>query len=145
MRRLALVCCAGLTIGWLAGCDAKKETNPAPNTPAAPSQEPKAQEPNQDKVQSLLNAAKSDGQTAYNMAKDKAGELANSATVKEISAKLDQAVQYAQQRKPEVADRILTELEKHKSSLPQSIQDRLTDVRKQVDAQKVDQAKPTPQ
>jgi polyhydroxyalkanoate synthesis regulator phasin len=82
-------------------------------------------------VQSFVDKATTQGRATYNQAKEMGSELWG-----ETEKKMDQVADYARQKRPEVADSILTELEKHKSSLPQSMQDRLVSLRKQVDADK---------
>ena len=60
-----------------------------------------------------------------------AGDMTTMAT-----QKLDEAMQYIKDNKPEMADKIVSSLEANKASLPAALQQRLADVRKMVDSAK---------
>ena len=110
---LAVVILASLMIG----CEKKEEAAPA--TPAAPA--PRVEAPATPTAADAKNAA----QTSTTSPAASAAE-----------EKLAQVTQYIKDKKYDLADKLLKELEDNKTSLPQSVQDQLGTARTSLTAAK---------
>ncbi len=122
-----------IALSMLAGCG-KEETAPKGPAPAA-APAPNAAGDAQAQGKALANDAAAQGQAAVNTAVTQGQAAANDLTTL-ATQKLDEAVTYIKQNKVDVADKIGSELEGRKASLPAAIQQRLADVRKMVDTAK---------
>jgi hypothetical protein len=110
----------------IVGCE-KKETAPAPATPAAPAAPatPTAAAPSADAAK---DAAAASATTAPAAAAD--------AKTAEAQKLLDQAMQYIKDNKLDLADKTLTQLEGMKSSLPPEMASKIDTARKSLTAAK---------
>ncbi|MCC6422557.1 MAG: hypothetical protein IT447_03695 [Phycisphaerales bacterium] len=117
MRTLAL-CSIVLAGAMVVGCDTKTETKPAtpavPGAPASGSESPK----------SIGDAIT-----------EKAASVSDAA-VKEAQTKIEQAITYIKENKLDLAEKALTELDKIKDKLPESIQSQLANAHSMLNAAK---------
>lgn len=130
MRLLAILILLVLGLILAMGLDGKSSTKPSS---AAEVEGPatKTDSSVRSEAQQLLTEAKKQGKSAVTQA----SEFTERA-ISELKPKFDQAAAYVEQKRPEVADRILRELEKRRSSMPESFQGKLDDLRQQVDRMK---------
>lgn len=112
LQRLTL---AAVVVSALAiGCDSKKEE--APPTP-----------------QTTADQMKKDAAKAVDSAKTEVNKAAD-----EAEKKLQQALDYINEKKLDLADQGLKQLEAMKDSLPPAVQKKVTDARAKLDAAKAD-------
>ncbi len=125
-----------MALAMVAGCG-KEETPKAPAAKPAPAAAPAqdAAKDTQAQGQAAASAAAAQGQAAANTAAAQGQAAANDLTAM-ATQKLNEAVQYIKDNKVDAADKIVSELENQKASLPAAVQQRLADVRKMVDTAK---------
>lgn len=119
-----------IALAMVAGC--KKEETPAPKPPP-PSNVPAAAPAAS--VQDAAKNAQAQGQAAVDNATAQ-GQAATGDMTAMANQKLDQAIQDVKDNKVDMADKVVSDLEANKASLPASLQQRLVDVRKMVDTAK---------
>jgi hypothetical protein len=113
----------------IAGCDSKSD---APATPASTGGTTAAPAVDTSKVGAAADQAKQGATDAATKAKDAATDTTASAQT-QATALMTQVEDYIKQNKLSDADTALTKLEGMKSSLPQSMQDAVAGLRKQLD------------
>ena len=128
-KRASLGVVAVVALAMVAGCKKEEVPAPKPPPPANPPAAPAAS------VQDAAKNAQAQGQAAVDSAATQGQAAAGDMTAM-ASQKLDQAVQYIKDNKVDMADKIVSDLEANKASLPAALQQRLADVRKMVDTAK---------
>ena len=119
------------------GCDSKKDETTTATPPAAP-QSNTVSDQVKNATSNVQNAA-ANAQDAAKNAATNAQTQANTAVANAsdaAQAKLKQVADYIAQKKFDVADSTLKEVEGMKSSLPEAVQTQITALRTQLDAAK---------
>jgi vacuolar-type H+-ATPase subunit H len=135
VKLASLVSSLLLSGALVVGCDKKDETAAPATTPPAGNAVTNAVSNATDGVSNAAKSAENSASNAVAGAKDQASSAAASAT-DTAKAKLAQVTEYIGQKKFDLADSALKEVEGMKSSLPQTMQDEVTSLRTQLDAAK---------
>ena len=138
MRKELRVASAVLAAVVFVGCDSKEETTTPAPPPVAPQSSNTVSDQVKDATANVQNAAANAENAAKNAASN-AQAQANTAVANATDAvqeKLKQVGQYIADKKYDLADSTLTEVEKAKPSLPQTLQTQIDALRQQLNAAK---------
>ena len=132
MKRLILASASVAFSALVIGCDTESDTTP-PATPAAGEMQPATPSAPSagDRASDLMSGA-------TGQAREAAGQAAGAAEGA-VSSQLDQVATYIKENKLDLAEKALDGIEKNKSTLPQSLQPRVTQLRQMLDSAKAKQ------
>lgn len=143
MRYGKLIVAAACGALFVVGCE-KKKAEPANASgtsmehlqKSAEESAASAKETAKSETHDMASMASETKEKASTAAQSAASAVADSEIVKNAASEVQQIQTYIKDHKLDLADKALTQLEQHKSALPETIQAELPTLRKQLDALK---------